>query len=164
MIRGEPTHLDAVAVLVLGAIIVLLFVSGISSRPVLGTIVGGIFAVIALCIGVFGPTPSLAVAGLCAVGLLALLLVPALAGVSVIRSWSGIDGGMPDGIPVIGPSGTTPRLIHAFGFSGHGFQLGPAIGAILSELVLDGRTEVPLAPFAIQRWATHGVPAAVSAD
>ncbi|MBX6372926.1 MAG: FAD-binding oxidoreductase [Acetobacteraceae bacterium] len=94
---------------------------------------------------------------------LALQLVPSLAGVRVIRSWSGIDGGMPDGIPVIGPSGTTPRLIHAFGFSGHGFQLGPAVGAILSELVLDGRTDVPLEPFAIQRWAAQGVPAAASA-
>jgi sarcosine oxidase, subunit beta len=83
----------------------------------------------------------------------ALQLVPQLAGIQVIRSWTGIDGEMPDGIPVIGPSRTTPGLFHAFGFSGHGFQLGPAIGAILSELVLDGRTDVPLAPFRIDRLA-----------
>jgi len=82
----------------------------------------------------------------------AVRLVPALAGVQVIRSWSGIDGKMPDGIPVIGPSRTTPGLFHAFGFSGHGFQLGPAIGAILSELVLDGRTDTPLEAFRIDRF------------
>ncbi|MDE2575137.1 MAG: FAD-binding oxidoreductase [Rhodospirillales bacterium] len=83
---------------------------------------------------------------------LALELVPHLAGAQVIRSWTGIDGEMPDHIPVIGPSRTTPGLLHAFGFSGHGFQLAPAIGAILSEILLDGRTDVPLEPFRIDRF------------
>lgn len=86
----------------------------------------------------------------------AAALVPALAGVSVIRSWSGIDGIMPDRIPVVGPSGTTPGLFHAFGFSGHGFQLGPAVGAVLCELALDGRTEVALDGLSIQRFARQG--------
>jgi sarcosine oxidase subunit beta len=86
----------------------------------------------------------------------AVRLVPSLAGVQVIRSWTGIDGEMPDRIPVIGPSGTTPGLFHAFGFSGHGFQLGPAIGAIMTELVLDGRADVPLEAFAISRFAGPG--------
>jgi len=83
---------------------------------------------------------------------LAVELVPALAGAQIIRSWSGIDGRMPDRIPVIGPSRTTPGLFHAFGFSGHGFQLGPAIGAIMAELVLDGRTDIPLDAFRIDRF------------
>ncbi|WP_431284875.1 NAD(P)/FAD-dependent oxidoreductase [Humitalea sp. 24SJ18S-53] len=84
----------------------------------------------------------------------AVELVPALAGAQVIRSWSGIDGQMPDRIPVIGPSRTTPGLFHAFGFSGHGFQLGPAIGAIMAELVVDGRTDIPLDPFRVDRFGT----------
>ena len=83
----------------------------------------------------------------------ALQLVPQLAGAQVIRSWTGIDGEMPDQIPVIGLSRTTPDLFHAFGFSGHGFQLGPAVGAIMSELVLDRHTDVPLEPFRIDRFA-----------
>ena len=86
----------------------------------------------------------------------ALQLVPRLADVQVMRSWTGIDGEMPDDIPVIGVSRTTPGLLHAFGFSGHGFQLGPAIGAIMSELVLDGHTDVPLEPFRVDRFA-HNV-------
>ncbi len=80
-------------------------------------------------------------------------LVPALAGAHVIRSWSGMDGEMPDHIPVIGLSSTTERLVHAFGFSGHGFQLSPAIGLIIAELITEGRTASPIAPFAIQRFA-----------
>jgi sarcosine oxidase subunit beta len=86
----------------------------------------------------------------------ALQLVPRLAGVQIIRSWSGIDGEMPDRIPVIGPSRTVPGLFHAFGFSGHGFQLGPAIGAIMAQLILDGRTDIPLEAFRIDRWGQAG--------
>ena len=83
----------------------------------------------------------------------ALALVPALAGSLVIRTWAGIDGEMPDGIPVIGFSATTPNLVHAFGFSGHGFQLGPIVGEIIAELLTQGRSASPLAPFAIERFA-----------
>jgi sarcosine oxidase subunit beta len=83
----------------------------------------------------------------------AIRLIPRLEGALVIRSWTGIDGLTPDVLPVLGPSRTTPGLIHAFGFSGHGFMLGPGIGAILSELVLDGRTDVPLEPFDIGPFA-----------
>jgi sarcosine oxidase, subunit beta len=55
-------------------------------------------------------------------------------------------------LPVIGPSMTTPGLLHAFGFSGHGFQLGPAVGAVLAELALDGRTATPIEAFSIDRF------------
>ena len=84
---------------------------------------------------------------------LAIELVPMLAGAQIIRSWTGIDGQMPDRIPVIGRSRTTPGLFHAFGFSGHGFQLGPGIGAIMAELIVDGHTDIPLDAFRIERFA-----------
>lgn len=80
-------------------------------------------------------------------------IVPALAGAQVIRTWSGMDGEMPDHIPVIGFSSTTPRLVHAFGFSGHGFQLGPVVGQIIAELIVDGQSTSPIAPFGIERFA-----------
>jgi len=83
----------------------------------------------------------------------AIALVPALAGSLVIRTWAGIDGEMPDYIPVLGMSPTTPNLVHAFGFSGHGFQLGPIVGEIIAELLTEGRSLSPLAPFAIERFA-----------
>jgi sarcosine oxidase subunit beta len=47
------------------------------------------------------------------------------------------------------------NLYLANGFSGHGFMLGPAVGEILSELVLDGRSDVPLEAFDIGRFAGH---------
>lgn len=93
----------------------------------------------------------------------ALMLVPGLGRATVIRTWSGVDGEMPDHIPVIGHSSTTPGLVHAFGFSGHGFQLGPAVGEVLAELVIDGRTPTPIDAFAIDRfrgWSPEASPAA----
>ncbi|WP_380068570.1 NAD(P)/FAD-dependent oxidoreductase [Dankookia sp. GCM10030260] len=83
----------------------------------------------------------------------AVRLIPRLADALIIRSWTGIDGLTPDVLPVMGPSRTTPGLFHAFGFSGHGFMLGPAVGEVLSELVLDGHSDVPLDAFDIGRFA-----------
>lgn len=79
-------------------------------------------------------------------------VVPALRHCHVIRVWSGIEGYLPDMIPVIGPSATTEGLFHAFGFCGHGFQIGPGVGLCLSEMICDGRTETPLEPFSIARF------------
>lgn len=81
-------------------------------------------------------------------------LFPALANAHIIRFWSGVEGSLPDHHPVIGPSPTTPQLVHAFGFCGAGFQIGPAVGEALAELVHHGRSGVALDAFSITRFAT----------
>src|SRR5262249_827585 len=58
-----------------------------------------------------------------------LEVVPGLGAVVPTLVWSGVEGYLPDLRPVIGWSATTPGLMHAFGFSGHGFQLAPGAGA-----------------------------------
>lgn len=75
-------------------------------------------------------------------------LFPAVRGVRIARCWTGIEAETRDHIPVIGPSPNAPGLVHAFGFSGHGFQLVPVVGAILAELVCEGRTRREIAAFA----------------
>lgn len=79
-------------------------------------------------------------------------LFPALAHAHVIRFWSGVEGTLPDHHPVIGASPTTPNLLHAFGFCGAGFQIGPAVGEALAEIVHHGRARVALDAFAITRF------------
>ena len=81
-------------------------------------------------------------------------LFPALGHAHVIRFWSGVEGSLPDHHPVIGPSPTTPQLVHAFGFCGAGFQIGPAIGEALAELVHRGQASVSLDAFSITRFTT----------
>lgn len=79
-------------------------------------------------------------------------LFPATEAAQIVRCWAGIEAKMPDGIPVIGPSSTSENVLHAFGFSAHGFQLGPIVGSILAELVTTGQTNLPIAPFQIDRF------------
>ncbi|MDT8857813.1 FAD-dependent oxidoreductase [Paracoccaceae bacterium Fryx2] len=80
-------------------------------------------------------------------------LIPALAGVPLIRSWTGIEGNTPDGLPVIGESGGRAGLIHACGFSGHGFEMGPGVGETLRDLILTGDAGLDLSAFSPDRFA-----------
>ncbi len=82
-------------------------------------------------------------------------LVPALKGLRTIRTWSGIEGYMPDDIPVMGESAKESGLFYAFGFCGHGFQLGPGVGDVMAELIDRGRTVTPIDPFTIGRFANR---------
>lgn len=79
-------------------------------------------------------------------------LLPAIAQVAVIRTWSGCEGYVRDMLPVMGRSSTTPGLFHAFGFSGHGFQLGPGVGDAMAELITTGDCETALDDFRIDRF------------
>ena len=80
-------------------------------------------------------------------------VVPGLGRIRVGRIWSGVEGYLPDMLPVIGWSKTTPGLLHAFGFSGHGFQLAPGVGAVMADLIVDGASETPIESFSIERFA-----------
>jgi len=82
----------------------------------------------------------------------AATLFPQLAGAHIIRFWTGVEGNMPDHHPVLGPSSTTPGLFHGFGFSGAGFQIGPAAGEVLCDLVTRGESEIPIDAFSITRF------------
>ncbi|WP_019645368.1 NAD(P)/FAD-dependent oxidoreductase [Novispirillum itersonii] len=81
-------------------------------------------------------------------------LFPALQGCTIIRSWSGVEAETPDHAPIIGPSRIHPGLFHACGFSGAGFQIGPAVGAVLADLVTTGRSVTPLDAFRPDRFSS----------
>jgi sarcosine oxidase subunit beta len=79
-------------------------------------------------------------------------LVPALNRLNIIRVWSGVESYLPDDIPIMGPSVKVSGLYYAFGFCGHGFQLGPGVGDVMAELIATGKTETPIEPFAVARF------------
>lgn len=79
-------------------------------------------------------------------------LFPQLAAVRIVRSWAGIEAIMPDEIPVLGPSPNTENLYHSFGYSAHGFQMSPITGKIIADLVTKGTTDLPIAPFRVERF------------
>jgi sarcosine oxidase subunit beta len=90
--------------------------------------------------------------GLAASASTAATLFPRLRGVQVVRCWAGIEGQMPDSIPVIGASAENGAY-HAFGFSGHGFALGPIVGRIIADLVVTATTDLPIEAFGIGRFS-----------
>jgi sarcosine oxidase subunit beta len=91
-------------------------------------------------------------------------LAPRVARLNIIRVWSGIEGYLDDSLPVMGASAKTSGLYYAFGFSGHGFQLGPGVGDVMAELIATGSTSTPIAPFGIGRFAaTQADPVALAA-
>ena len=47
---------------------------------------------------------------------------------------------------------THPGLFHAFGFNGHGFLLGPAVGAVITELIDAGKTATDISGLGIGRF------------
>jgi sarcosine oxidase subunit beta len=85
---------------------------------------------------------------------IALSIVPGLKSLAIIRSWTGVDGYVGDGSPIIGPSTRYAGLFHAFGFCGHGFQLGPAAGWVIAELATGTAPSAPLTGLGIERFNT----------
>jgi len=77
---------------------------------------------------------------------------PVLKDLNVIRMWSGLIAGMSDSIPVLGFTQEVPGFVFATGFSGHGFGLAPVIGRLISELILDCRTSIPINDFCYGRF------------
>jgi sarcosine oxidase subunit beta len=58
------------------------------------------------------------------------------------RAWAGLYEMTPDHHPILGESPEVPGFFFANGFSGHGVMHAPATGKILSDLVLNGRTDL----------------------
>lgn len=78
-------------------------------------------------------------------------IFPILRGAQIVRAWAGIEGYTSDNLPVIG-SGAQEGIVHAFGFSAHGFQLAPAVGGIVAALAMGETPNLPLEPFQAGRF------------
>ena len=53
--------------------------------------------------------------------------------------------------PIVGVTGPT-GLIAANGFSGHGFCIGPIVGKLMSESIVDGEPSIPLHGLLLSRY------------
>jgi sarcosine oxidase subunit beta len=58
------------------------------------------------------------------------------------RAWAGLYEMTPDHHPILGPLSEVSGFFLANGFSGHGVMHAPATGKILSDLVLEGKTDL----------------------
>lgn len=79
---------------------------------------------------------------------------PSFETAGLASSWTGVYDVTPDWNPVLGRVPGLDGLVVAFGFSGHGFKLSPAVGRVLAQEVLGLPTDVALAPYSIERFRT----------
>lgn len=77
---------------------------------------------------------------------------PVLEKAEILRGWGGLYAITPDENPIIGVIPEIKGFVCAVGFSGHGFQHGPAVGRILAEIICKGQTDFDLTPFAHDRF------------
>jgi sarcosine oxidase subunit beta len=81
-------------------------------------------------------------------------VLPAFADAPVARVWGGLLDSTPDALPILERSSRVEGLVVAAGFSGHGFCLGSVTGRIVRDLVVDGRSSLPIEPFGSSRFAS----------
>jgi sarcosine oxidase subunit beta len=72
---------------------------------------------------------------------------------NIARGWGGLYEISPDNHAILGGVPEVEGLYLANGFSGHGFQHGPAVGMVIAELILKGRAEtIEIDPLALKRF------------
>ncbi|RMD62806.1 MAG: FAD-binding oxidoreductase [Alphaproteobacteria bacterium] len=79
--------------------------------------------------------------------------MPDFAAAELTAGWVGAYDITPDWNPVLGPVPGIDGLTLAFGFSGHGFKLAPAVGLCLAQRTLGQEMDIDLAPYAFERFA-----------
>jgi glycine/D-amino acid oxidase-like deaminating enzyme len=79
-------------------------------------------------------------------------LFPAMGPLGVTSAWAGHIDATPDALPIIGEAGPS-GLVVATGFTGHGFAMGPIVGRLVAELVVDGKPSLDLRQFRLSRFA-----------
>jgi sarcosine oxidase, subunit beta len=79
-------------------------------------------------------------------------IYPILKQAHLLRSWTGLEAFVADGVPIVGPVPEVQGLLIACGFSGHGFALAPEIGVIMREFVMIGEPMTPVEGLSIVRF------------
>ena len=80
---------------------------------------------------------------------------PGFVDAAITGSYAGCYDVTPDWNPVISRT-DLDGLVVAAGFSGHGFKIAPAVGTLIADLVVDGRSHdprIPEADFRLSRFA-----------
>ena len=87
------------------------------------------------------------------VGEVAMHRAPKLLDVGIAGGWTGFYETTPDHNGLIGESSSLPRFFYATGFSGHGFLLGPGVGEVIRDLVMQRTPIVDITGFSVDRFS-----------
>ncbi|MBW1698592.1 MAG: FAD-binding oxidoreductase [Deltaproteobacteria bacterium] len=79
--------------------------------------------------------------------------VPLFTRLCALRFFAGFRPISTDDIPIIGPVPGCPRLILATGHGRSGMCFSAATGKLVSEFIIDGKTEIPIGAFSVDRFS-----------
>ena len=83
----------------------------------------------------------------------AVYRVPSLEKARIARGWAGLYEISPDHHAILGGVPGVEGFVVANGFSGHGFQHSPAVGKVISELIVDGKAlTIDISSLSIERF------------
>jgi sarcosine oxidase subunit beta len=82
-------------------------------------------------------------------------IVPGLRDVQIIRAFAGLRPYTPDGLPILGRVDALDNFIMAAGHEGDGIALSPVTGDLIAQLIVDGRTAIPLDAFRLERFSSE---------
>ncbi len=80
-------------------------------------------------------------------------LMPALAGLRVVRQWTGVRAGSVDGLPIIGEHPSMPGVYLAGGHEGLGLTAALATAEIISHAILGRPQAIDTLPYSPARFA-----------
>ncbi len=84
---------------------------------------------------------------------LAIALLPALKDARIIRTWAGLRPMTPDSVAIIDTAPGVQGLFLATGHSRTGVTYAAVSAWLLAQLITEGKTELPLEPFRLARFA-----------
>lgn len=76
-------------------------------------------------------------------------VLPALRGLHMLRSWAGMNVNI-DGAPILGEVPGVPGFFNAV--TSNGYTLAPIVAHTVAELIINGRTELDISAFRIERF------------
>ena len=79
-------------------------------------------------------------------------LVPVFKNISIIRCFAGLRPYTEDGLPILGEVEGVTGFIMAAGHEGDGIALSPITGKLISELIIEGKSSIPLEDFQLSRF------------
>jgi len=79
-------------------------------------------------------------------------IVPAFKNLNIVRQWAGFYDVTPDAQPILGYTEGVDTLIQANGYSGHGFMVAPRVTELIAELIVDGKTSMPIDELNLKRF------------
>ncbi len=79
-------------------------------------------------------------------------ILPRLKQMKVIRAFAGLRPYTTDGLPILGEVKAVKGFIMAAGHEGDGIALSPYTGELIAQLVVDGKADIPLCDFSLERF------------